>query len=135
MGALKIELVTKDYIDSDPYYQECRKTISSSPEFNMALKERDLATADRRLRLLMDLKGVECSKEEDLKLRVAHNIRKLAGTGRYVAENIFSEGDFRHGNQIFGRDAKRWAAITIGDIFTSEAVIGDLNGSWDFWHE
>lgn len=135
MGLKKEMDITPEDINENAYFRSCRESISSSPEFKDALKEGELALVDRRLNIFLDNKGFQSSDHEDIRTRVAENIKKINGTNRTIAGAAFSKSDYRHDNQMFGRDVKRWAAIVLDELFTFKAVVKDSRGNWEFWHE
>ena len=113
--------------------EDFRNQLMKDSYYLEYIKYDELAVINQRMEDYAKLKNITLPLHKALKVHVALRIKTLAkrSSCRLLAEICFPEDHPHHGTQMDGRDLKRWAAIVIGDIFTSAAI--ESHG--EYWHE
>lgn len=76
-------------------------------------------------------------KDEDQSLSMLIKEIALRGAScRFIAEKVYPESHYSHGDQMSGRDLKRWAALELEELFEDLALVDIFkSGTADYWHE
>ena len=84
---------------------------------NIFKNEYEMKYAYKNILQHCEEKGWVVEKKKFSPENLAELMDKLRNVSqRYMASLVFKEDDIRHNNQLFGRDAKLWAASIVGNL-------------------